>query len=46
MYLQEVVDGDVGGRAGPSGPGGEQGGLQFGVGAQRHLQELRVDRPL
>ncbi len=46
MYLQEVVDRDVGGRAVSSGPGGKQGGPQFGVGGQRHLQELGVDRPL
>lgn len=46
QYLQQVVDRDVRGRAVSTGPGGEQRGLQFGVGGQRHLQELGVDRPL
>lgn len=44
--LQEVVDGDVRRQADSSGPGGEQRGLQFGVGRQRHLQELGVHSPL
>ena len=45
-YLQQVVQRDVRGRAGAQGPAGEQRRLQFGVGRQRHLEDLGVHRPL